>query len=182
MLSGKLLIAAGSLALYVSAAAPSVRETAEKPKCRAPEERCIGAAYKPTVEWIPCCEGSCDTPHPDWGTMCTPKETQVAPTPVAPTPKCKNGPKCLGKDKECGDAHELSCCDKLECLAGLGAADKVVYQCRTPPPPCTAEGEVCGDGLDACCEGCSPLSMMVCEPKFECKQVGYGSEKTCTAK
>lgn len=67
----------------------------EKPKCRKAGERCIGAAYKPAVPWIPCCEGGCDAEHPDWGMMCGKKE--YVKKYAEEKPKCrKEGERCIG--------------------------------------------------------------------------------------
>lgn len=54
------------------------------PKCRAPGTMCSGAFYRPVVEWIPCCEGACDTRHKNYGRMCTPKNSNLPKETMKP--------------------------------------------------------------------------------------------------
>lgn len=75
MFGPKLFAAIGAVTFSLVSAAPASRTAYyNAPVCRAEGEKCKGADHKPFVEWINCCEGSCDKPAEDWGYICSPEK------------------------------------------------------------------------------------------------------------
>lgn len=136
------LILTGASAARGGAAVPAVTYPPDFPACRLPPERCAGADGKPIVKWqVSCCDGACDTPHPDWGQMCSPRAGFIAPA----AHDVENGGQCLDPKEPCwnpgGDGAHLPCCRG---------------RCETP------------DGKDA---GylCTPEGSWSPEPKGDCE-------------
>lgn len=160
----KLILLACAITFYVANASTVGGLSLFVPKCRQPSERCSGEKNMPAVEEISCCSGACDTPHPEWGLMCTPR-------------KCRQPEeRCAGAENK-PDVEWIFCCEgacdtphpKWGYMCTPKDTAKVEPKCRQPEERCTGDTNRPFVNSLPCCEGsCDtrhPEWGMLCTPK-----------------
>lgn len=123
-----------------------VRDSLSSPSCRPEGERCMGEKGRPTVEWIPCCDGmECSGTSYSWGKFCQ-----------KPQPQChKAGEKCIGAPGYNAIPWLNGCCGTMSCSKpaddwGLVCEDK----CKAAGEKCMgAEGYPAVPWGSGCCNG-----------------------------
>lgn len=188
MFGPKFFTVIGAVTFSLVSAAPAARTAYSKaPVCRAEGEKCKGADYKPFVEWINCCEGSCDKPAEDWGYVCSSVKKSHYHHQCRP-----EGEKCRGADGHPA-VDWVNCCEGscekpasdwgYVCSKGY-LRDEPVVEYTEPAyvqpkpvyveekhvyaPKCLAKNAQCGGSYSSvdCCKGTS------------CESAGWGKYGT----